>query len=56
MEEIVFITLQKNNISFIPEYPIFYKDKKMRADFYFIKNGQQYIIETNGEQHYRETT
>lgn len=29
---------------------------KYRYDFYFVKNGQEYIIETHGEQHYRDNT
>lgn len=46
-------TLESLNINFEKEYPL--ANTKLRLDFHFFFNNQEYGIEYNGEQHYNYT-
>ena len=50
-ERVIKSLLNNLNILFIEEY-IFYNNNSKRYDFYFEFNGERYIIETHGRQHY----
>lgn len=58
-EKIMFNLLKALNINYIKEYSKTNCDwinNGYRYDFYFELNNEDYIIETHGEQHYRENT
>ena len=57
-EKIVNNLLKELNIEFITQYSTAKASwcGKYRYDFYFEKNNEQYIVETHGEQHYRDNT
>ena len=50
-EKFMFNFLNQININFVKEYSPKWSDNK-RYDFYFEKDGKEYIIETHGAQHY----
>ena len=54
-EQIINQILENINVNFISEYDIInpYSDHNFRVDFYININNQIYIIEYNGEQHYK---
>ena len=55
-EKFMINLLKQLNIKFIWQYSKTNKEwcNKYRYDFYFEKDGQEYMIETNGEQHYKD--
>lgn len=54
LEKIANTVLIENNVSFEKQKYINYKNHKMFIDFVINQNGQDYFIELNGEQHYKE--
>lgn len=52
-ENIVSKILEINHIDFEQYYYIGYKGHYMSVDFHLVLNNERYIIEYNGEQHYR---
>lgn len=57
-EKVMYIFLKQLNVNFTTQYS---KTNakwcgKYRYDFYFEKDNEKYIIETHGEQHYRDKT
>lgn len=55
-EKLLYIILKQLSINFITQYSKTNSKwcNKYRYDFYFEKDGQEYIIETHGKQHYEE--
>ena len=54
-EKVMYNLLKQLNVEFITQYSKTYTKwcKNYRYDFYFKLNNEEYIIETHGEQHYR---
>ncbi|MEX0082987.1 hypothetical protein AB2T90_11175 [Clostridium butyricum] len=56
-EKFMFNLLEQLDINFIPQFNVTNANwcGKYKYDFYFELNNEKYIIETHGEQHYRDT-